>query len=191
MMGEMTRAFLALELPAAAHESAAAAIERLRAQVGTRDVKWVTPENLHITLRFFGSLDPEHIVRAQAEVQKLNGQFAAIASGWSELGAFPNPRRPQVIWFGLADEAGALKALAGEVNHRLVQAGFGRADKPFRAHVTAGRVRRGRRITWPTTSDCLTIAAPGFSIQQVALMESTLTPQGPVYTPLETARARP
>lgn len=190
-MGEMTRAFLALELPDEAHAAAADTIERLRAEIGARDVKWVAPENLHITLRFFGSLEAADIARVRAEVRQLDGRFAGIATGWSELGAFPNPRRPQVIWLGLSDEGGALKALAREVNGRLVRAGFGRADKPFRAHVTVGRVRRGRRIAWPTASDCLTISAPGFSIQQIALLKSTLTPQGPVYTPLETARARP
>jgi 2'-5' RNA ligase len=95
-----------------------------------------------------------------------------------------------VIWLGLKDEAGRIHAFAQEIEHRLVRAGFGRADKPFRAHVTLGRVRRERRIAWERASDGLTTPASDFSIQGLVLMKSTLMPAGPIYTPLETAQAR-
>ncbi len=186
----MTRAFLAVQLPPAAVETAAHITRRLRETCGTSDVKWVAPGNLHLTLRFFGDLDDGMLVRARDLVRSRQGAFEPCRSGWVGLGAFPSARRPQVIWLGLADEGGHLKAFAADMNRRLVRAGFGRADKPFKAHVTLGRVRRGRSLDWSAASEGLTIPGEGFSIASVALIKSRLTPQGPVYTPLETAHAQ-
>ncbi len=190
-MTTSTRAFLALELPAEAARLAAGVLSARASATGGSEVKWVRPENLHITLRFFGNLDPARLEAASAFVRGLDGQFAPIATAWAGLGAFPSERRVQVIWLGLADADRRLKALAREVNQGLVRGGFGRADKPFKAHITIGRVRRGRRVSWEQVSERLTIPDGAFSIATIALIKSTLTPQGPVYTPLATACARP
>ena len=187
---ETTRSFLALRLPEQAVGGAAAVLADLRRGLGDREVKWVAPALLHVTLRFFGDLDPEALGRAREWTRAQHGAWEAIPAGWRELGAFPSARRVQVLWLGLADETGGLRALAAEVERRLVQAGFGRGDKPFVAHVTLGRVRRGARVALPAGSERLTSPGAAFSITQMVLMQSVLTPQGPVYTPLETAEAR-
>jgi len=189
-MASSTRAFLALDLPAEARAAAADATARLRRACGEGDVKWVPPENLHVTLRFLGSLDPEALARARAVVADLDQRFDAVTVGWSRLGAFPSPRRPSVLWLGLADGEQRLSHLAREVERRLRAARFGRADKPFAAHVTIGRVRRGRRLIWPTESDRLTTPDGAFSMRAIVLYQSRLTPAGPHYAPLATARAR-
>jgi len=187
---EMTRSFLAFQLPPEAIEAAGAVLAQLRRQLGDRDVKWVAPALLHVTLRFFGDLDPEALARAREWTRGQEAAWEAIPAGWSDLGAFPSPRRAQVLWLGLADETGRLRAQAAEVERGLVQAGFGRGDKPFVAHVTLGRVRRGARIAPPADSERLTSPRTAFSIARMVLVKSTLTPSGPVYTPLETAEAR-
>lgn len=190
MASEATRAFLALSLPDEARRPVGDLLRRLRENTGGSDVKWVDMANLHITLRFFGDLDATALGRARELTAAWAGAFDPLPTGWAELGAFPNPRRPQVIWLGLKDDAGQVRAFAQEVEQRLVRAGFGRAEKPFRAHVTLGRVRRERRIAWERASDGLTTPALDFSIQRLVLMKSTLMPAGPIYTPLETAQAR-
>lgn len=190
MASDATRAFLALDLPAEARAAADRLLRGLRERLGGNDVKWVDAGNLHVTFRFFGDLDPDALARARALTAAWDGQFDPLPTGWVELGAFPSPRRPQVIWLGLRDEGGRLAALAREIEQRLVRAGFGRADKPFRAHVTLGRVRRERRVAWERVSDGLTMPAADFSIRRLVLMKSTLMPAGPIYTPLETATAR-
>jgi len=189
-VSDATRAFLALGLPDEARRLAGGVIGRLRENTGEFDVKWVDDGNLHVTLRFFGDLDAIALTRARELTVAWEGAFDPFPSEWAELGAFPNLRRPQVIWLGLKDEGGRIRAFAQEIEHRLVRAGFGRTDKPFRAHVTLGRVRRERRIAWERTSDGLTTPAEDFSIQKLVLMKSTLMPAGPIYTPLETAQAR-
>ncbi len=185
-----TRSFLALLLPASAVESAGRLLAGLRERHGDRDVKWVAPANLHLTLRFFGDLDAPGLERARAVVKERADAWEAIETRWQALGAFPSTRRAQIIWLGIDDERGALRALAADVERQLVRVGFGRGDKPFSAHVTLGRVRRGARFAWPAGSEGLTSPAAAFSISRMALMKSLLTPGGPVYTPLETADAR-
>jgi len=189
-MAEGTRTFLALALPEAARAEAALLAAALRERPGGDDVRWVEPRNLHLTLRFFGDLDEGELVRARALVRELDLGFAGRPTGWERLGAFPSPARVQVIWLGVRDPDGGVERLAAEVDQRICQAGFGRADKPFKSHVTLGRVRQGRRVTLDRMSERLTIPATGFSIATIVLMKSTLTPHGPVYTPLETATAR-
>jgi RNA 2',3'-cyclic 3'-phosphodiesterase len=188
-MSETTRSFLALALPREARAHAETLLAELRGRLGTGAVKWVVPENLHVTLRFLGDLDPQRLARARETTRLLDGAFAPTASGWKEIGAFPSPRRAQVLWLGLADGEERLHRLALEVNERLADAGLGRPDKPFVAHVTLGRVRRDRRVDWIAASDRLTIPAAAFSIQTIVLFKSRLTPAGPEYTPLETATA--
>jgi RNA 2',3'-cyclic 3'-phosphodiesterase len=188
-MPEMTRSFLALALPREARVGAEALLHELRERLGAGAVKWVAPENLHVTLRFLGDLDPQGLERAREATRLMDGAFAAIASGWQAIGAFPSPRRAQVIWVGLADGEKRLQGLAQGVNERLLRAGLGAPDKPFVAHVTLGRVRRERRVDWIAASDRLTIPAAAFSIRTIVLFKSRLTPAGPEYTPLETATA--
>ncbi len=185
-MEAKVRAFLALQLPEEAVHAAGGVTRQLRAALGDDDVKWVPPENLHMTLRFFGGLTAEEVARAALQVRGYPPRIRAVSTAWGRVGAFPSERRPQVIWLGFLRRAEAIVELAREVNRALERDGFGRADKPFRPHVTLGRVRRGRCIRWPLSDD-LTISQAAFSIDSIALIESRLTPRGPVYTPIETA----
>jgi len=187
-MSAITRAFLALTLPKAMIELAGDTQAELRSQHGDRDIRWVRPTNFHITLRFFGDLARPELDRAGDLVKSLDGKIAAVSSGWSCVGAFPSMGRPQVIWLGLRDPAGSLELLAESINGALVSRGFGPADKPFKAHVTLGRVRRGHRVSLTGGSNRLTISGETFNIGTITLMKSLLTPQGPVYTPIETAQ---
>lgn len=190
-MAGATRTFMALKLPEPALAGAAEVLTELRGRLGDRDIRWVEPANLHVTVRFFGDLDDPDLARARQLVQGLDRGFESLPTAWERLGAFPSPQRVQVVWLGLDDPEGRIAALAADVDRRTLQAGLGRADKPFKSHVTLGRVRRERRASFDRMSERLTIPATGFSIATIVLMKSTLTPQGPVYTPLETATARP
>lgn len=189
-MAEATRTFMALALPAAARAEAAGVAAALRGNPGGADVRWVEPQNLHLTLRFFGDLDDGELARARTVVRELDRGFAARPTAWERLGAFPSASRVQVIWLGVRDPDRGIDRLAADVDQSLRRAGFGPADKPFKSHVTLGRVRQGRRVALDRMSERLTIPTTGFSIATIVLMKSTLTPHGPVYTPLETATAR-
>jgi 2'-5' RNA ligase len=114
----------------------------------------------------------------------------AIPGALGGLGAFPNLARPRVLWAGLARGAEEATALARAVDGALADAGFGRPDKPFRAHLTLARVREGARGL-STLSEYVPPPAPEPAIlDRVVLMKSDLHPAGSRYTPLLEVRLR-
>jgi 2'-5' RNA ligase len=165
----------------------------LMERVGSARVKWVEPANLHLTLYFFGSLVEEELARARAVVQELAGRWEPIPAAWGELGVFPSRGRIQVIWLGFRQGGEAMRRLAGEVHARLRRAGFPPPDKPFRPHLTLGRVRRGQRVRWEELEGGgrgLTLEGPQPIMRSMVLYQSVLRPQGPLYKPLIEAPAR-
>lgn len=189
----MTRAFLALLLPPRLLEAAWEVSLRMQAAAPPRLVRWVPKENFHLTLRFFGDLEPARLERALAETAALDGTFPAVRARLGRVSAFPSESRPSVLWIGL-ESHGRLEALATEVDRHLVAAGFGPADKPWKSHLTLGRIGREERISPPVarnllSSGRLTAETSEDTIGAIALIESELRPQGARYTPLRTAIA--
>ncbi len=149
-----------------------------------RDVAWVAPDNVHLTLKFLGGVEA-------ARLDAVAGALAGAVAGCRPfdltvrgLGAFPTPARPRVLWAG-ADEGAALAAtLARRVDDALVALGFPAESRAFSAHVTLGRVRAPRSN--PRLVEALAGGA-AFGRQRVdrlALMRSELSPRGARYTEL-------
>lgn len=189
-MGERTRAFLAFLLEQPILDAAADVQRQMRELFTPGSVKWVDPDNFHITVRFFGDLDRKGLDRALRVVEQLDGRFEAVPVRIDAVSAFPSPSRPQTLWIGVSSGEEGLAALAGRVDLALREAGFGRSDKAWKSHLTIGRVRRGvsARVPQDWTAG-LTWAAGDSNISRIALMESELRPEGPRYTPLRMASA--
>lgn len=174
---------MAVLLPDAVRANLATEIERLRRSV--RDVSWVAAENLHLTLKFLGEVEPgrlDGVATALAGVVTAAPAFPLALRG---LGAFPSPTRPRVIWAGVTDAVEVVQ-LAARVEEALAQLGLPREGRPFSAHVTLGRVREPRRD--PVLAAGLAEGAGrefgAFRVDQVALMRSDLSPRGARYTAL-------
>jgi 2'-5' RNA ligase len=174
------RAFFAVELGPAARRAAEAAAGELRGRPCGDGVRWVRPEGLHVTLRFLGDVDSARIAplaaRARSELAPLRP--FRVRLGPAEL--FPTPRRPRVVALGVAPEA-PLAALAGALERASVALGFGPAERPFRAHLTLGRVRDRR---CPDVAG-LAVPAEEIAVEEAVLFRSELAPSGARYTPLE------
>jgi 2'-5' RNA ligase len=173
------RAFLAVELSAPAR-AAAAALARELAR-GAEGVRWARPETYHVTLHFFADLEPGAV---PALARSLAGALAGVAPFALRLGAprlFPDARRPRVVALGLEPEA-RLGALAVAVERGVAAAGLPPADRPFRAHLTLGRVGgRVARVALPAS----TPPAPETEVRELILFRSELRPEGARHTPLE------
>jgi 2'-5' RNA ligase len=181
------RCFLALTFSREDLAPAVDLIQRLRSGLGDRKVKWVSPDNLHLTLYFFGDLNRGRLIQAKRVVESLSGAWEPVPVAWDIVGCFPSRRRVQVIWLGLRDSGESLSKLSRKAHGRLQEADFPPPDKPFRAHLTLGRVRRGEKVHWEDLEEAsggLTVDAPPFTIRSMQLFQSTLRPQGPLYTPL-------
>jgi 2'-5' RNA ligase len=178
--GDPIRAFVAVELSPEAREQAAKAIEGLRGLLGD-DVRWVHPEKLHLTLKFLGDVDPDQVPKlAQRVAAKLVGESSFdVALGG--LGSFPSARAARVVWLGVSAGAAPLARLARKVDAAAARLGVPRERRPYRAHLTLGRLRRPGHVP-------LERAAPpdsvSFPVNEVVLFESRLSSSGSTYVPL-------
>jgi 2'-5' RNA ligase len=133
------RLFLAINLPPRERQALHDATAPLRAAAG--DVAWVAEERLHLTLKFLGEQREEHARRlgdALAPVVARHRSFAVDVGG---AGAFPNLREPRVVWMGVTDDP-KLELLHHDVEATCAALGHEVEGRPFRAHITLGRVRQ-------------------------------------------------
>jgi 2'-5' RNA ligase len=178
----VTRTFVAVFPPPEIVESLTAFIPRLRDAI-PEGVKWVERENLHMTLRFFGDLTDKKVRQAIETTEAFAAARAPIEGVLAGLGAFPSLHRPRVFWIGMRQGGEALETLAQDLDMAYRKSGFGRADKPFRAHLTVGRVRQGWNVDGGRIAG-LNYESQTFILGGISVVKSQLTPKGPVYSSL-------
>ncbi len=183
------RSFIAVESSEEVRQAVGRLLQKL--QPLCRDVKWVEPENMHLTLKFLGDVDSEQVPELWEAVQKAVSGSPAFELEIRGTGAFPNLRRPNVFWVGTGQGTDHLEALAERVEEALDPLGFRPEPRSFHGHLTLGRVRRwGPQLTalLEQLRKQEEYVAGWMPVQQVTLFSSELTPQGPIYTPLGHAR---
>ncbi len=175
---------MAILLPDSQRAALATEIERLGARA--RGVGWVAPENLHLTLKFLGGVEPARLERVAEVLAPAAAVAAPFELALRGLGAFPSSARPRVVWAGVQTGGDAVAALAARVEAALSPLDFPREDRPFSAHVTLGRVREPRGD--PALTAALVAGAATdfgrFQVERMALMRSDLSPRGARYTAL-------
>jgi len=160
--------------------------------VGNRAVRWVNIRNIHLTLKFLGDISPNQLDLLKQTLIVEARQAAPFSLDIGALGAFPNPRRPRVIWIGLQAPA-ALASLHRGLESALARVGYPPESKPFTPHLTIGRVSP-KATTAEIQSLCAgleetTIAPIGsVDIDTLHLFKSDLQPTGPIYTRLFSAK---
>ena len=175
------RLFLAVFPPAAVQHAAFGAIEALR-RPGD-GVSWVKRENLHYTMRFLGEVGQDGARRAAEAASEAAARSRAFPAVLGGLGAFPGPRRARVLWVGMAEGGPELEALARDLDRALAARGFDRADRPFSAHLTIGRVREpGPDWTDRLAAVSLPAGSARFTVDRIRVVESKLDPRGSIYT---------
>ena len=186
------RAFIAVTLPPEVRHFLTDLQRKVR-QAADVPVKWVETENLHLTLAFLGNVDETKT----PDISKIMHTAAAGAQPLTlkvaGLGVFPNPRRPRIVWAGLTGDVPELQRLQWAVAEGLATLGFPRDDKPFRPHLTLGRVRDSASSVQSETLGRAVagLAATGersFSVADVHLIKSQLTGSGPIYTVIGSAK---
>jgi 2'-5' RNA ligase len=135
-----TRTFIAVETSAEIRARAVALQESL-AKTGA-EVKWSSPETMHITLLFLGEVDDRElhaVCRAVQEVAATEPTFSLSVSG---VGAFPTPRRPKILWAGITEGADELRRLYGKLEEKLLDLGcYRKEERGYTPHLTLGRTR--------------------------------------------------
>jgi RNA 2',3'-cyclic 3'-phosphodiesterase len=176
------RLFVAVNLPEPVRNQLYADTAALRAT--TDRVRWVAAPSLHVTLKFLGQQDDQRVGDLERALALVAGRHPPIDVRTGEVGAFPNFRRPRVVWVGMTGAA-ALTALAEDIDRTLAGLGVPTETRPFRAHLTLGRVKeeiKPAEARVLETAGSAPIAPRGFSIRTVDLMQSELGPGGSRYS---------
>lgn len=177
------RAFLAVPLPRQLQQSIRAVQRGLKGRIP--EARWTRSENLHLTLHFLGEIEQETLEKIKVSVlsvRRCQRPFQVEVKG---LGAFPNLRRPRVIWLGL-EPRGQLRQLHKVSQRCLRQAGVMTESRPYSPHLTIGRLRQHK----PDLTDLLKSAGENsigtLTVDKLVLFESRLRPEGAEHIPILT-----
>ncbi len=138
------RLFLGLNLDPAVRRRCYEATAPLRA--ARPDVHWVTEPKLHLTLKFLGEQEESVVSPVAAALDRVAGATRVMDLALGSLGAFPNFRRPRIVWVRVAPDP-KLELLHHDIEVACEALGFGLDGRPFRPHVTLGRVIELRNAT--------------------------------------------
>lgn len=183
------RTFVAVELP----KEVRGELKKIQQQLKPFNfpVKWVEPEQIHLTLSFLGDVLESRIDKLYEAVEKGRFGIKPFTLKPSSLGCSPNFKKPRVVWIGLEGEAEILAKLQKQIEENLLAYGFQpRVREKFTAHLTFGRVRRkatgGERLRLGQKLQKLifTPFAQVIKVETVSIIKSDLFPIGPVYTKL-------
>ena len=178
------RTFVAVLIAEEIRDKISEAQEALK-QLAPR-INWVAPGNFHVTLKFLGNVHEDSLPDLCSAVEKAVEGLKPFDIAFGDLGAFPNPRSARVVWAGIREGGKALSSLAGAVEDELAELGFEREDRPFRAHVTIGRVKDsktlGRLAEGIKEVNAQDLGAQ--RVESVCIMQSELLREGPRYSPL-------
>ncbi len=154
------------------------------------DLKPVSVENMHITLRFIGEV-PLAKVQEICEALQRSVKFRPFTMRIEGIGAFPNVHRPRVIWAGVTTGALELTKLAREVDEALRKAGIPPSEERFTPHITLHRVKSLRNIS-SLLKHIDSVINEFFGevlVDKVKVKRSILTSSGPIYNDLCVVKA--
>lgn len=178
------RAFIAIPMSDAIKEGILAAGLRL-SSTGIK-ATWVKAGAIHLTLKFLGDVDMDRTMEITHALEEAAGGIGPFSIRVRDLGAFPNGRRPRVIWAGVDEETGALIRLVENIEERLSHLGFKKEGRRYHPHITVGRVRGAPK-------DLSTHLAEPFEtedqeVEELVLFQSELHSSGAIHTPLSRVR---
>jgi 2'-5' RNA ligase len=183
------RVFCAVELPPEVRERVGVYVAGLREKFSHVRASWERAEKLHLTLKFIGEMRPtsvESLSQAAGRAASSAGPFSISIEG---AGAFP-PRGPaRVLWLGVADDSGGLASLHKRLEEECHAAGFPREQRPFSPHLTLARLRTPAGVRPLAEHHKASPFEPApFTVSELVVMRSELTPAGSRYTPISRHR---
>jgi 2'-5' RNA ligase len=186
------RAFLAITLPEGVLREVDAVereVQRRAGEGARRAVRWVVTSNLHLTLKFLGEASTANLNALSRVVEAITARHAPFSFTVVGLGAFPNTRRPRVIWVG-AEAPPDLQELARAIEGETRRLGYPAEERPFTPHLTLGRISQNARpdevnMVAKALGEMKVGSLGKVQVDALHLYRSELRPGGSVYTPLQ------
>lgn len=177
------RCFLALDPPEEVLRGIATIQNHLRKLI-RGDIRWVRPEGIHSTLKFFGDISAGDVANIAAAVEKAAEKEMPFSLAIGGAGLFPDPHRPRILWLGMNGDVERLLVFQKEIEEALLQIGFPREERPFRPHLTLGRIKTAKGLIGLARAleKGEEYTAGRFTASGLSLIQSELTPGGAIYT---------
>jgi len=188
-MSELTRTFIAVDFDNPTIVEKVQEAQRRLVEAGAM-MKLVEPQNLHITLWFFGELDRGRLDMVLREAREV--KFKPFKVDVKGVGYFPGGRRVNVIWLGVEDPENGFKTLLDQLLERLPKRGFRYDKRGFTPHLTIGRVKyvKDKQRLLNAIQEMKEIMFGEQVIDKLKVKKSTLTSRGPIYSDLLVVEAR-
>ena len=180
---ETIRTFVALELPEKLKESIVQLQRHL--ECSGADVKWVRTSGFHLTMKFLGSVPQANVPDIIDALEPITGHHHRMRITVRGVGAFPNQRKPRVVWVGMKGSE-SLNPLQADIEKAMDRIGFEPEARPFIPHLTLGRVKslKGHRELVNALKEQADWSTEEFELTRLHLMKSELHSRGAVYTSL-------
>jgi 2'-5' RNA ligase len=188
------RSFIAVELP----ETVKTGLQRIQTELTLPQysfVKCVAPEGIHLTLKFLGNISANKVTDITGVMEQASQGVNPFQLQLIEIGAFPNMRRPRVLWVGIEGEVDKLVGWQQRIDNGLVPLGFAKEARPFTPHLTLARLRENC-----SPGDILHFGEMlasshvdvdyNFTVNSLNLMRSQLFPTGAVYSRLSEVKLK-
>ncbi|MBN2163103.1 MAG: RNA 2',3'-cyclic phosphodiesterase [Pontiellaceae bacterium] len=175
------RAFIAAEIGADLREKLTDLQRKLK-QVEA-DVRWITPDGIHLTLAFLGNIPEDRINAVSEAIDRAGAGHTRFDFAVCGTGYFGSTRHPRIIWAGVADSPPLLR-LQRQILRELQQSGIAFDNKPFSPHLTLGRIKRVDRNTealLQEVNERSSVDLGMSTISHVDLIQSTPKPTGAEY----------
>lgn len=186
---DTARLFIACEVPDEVKENIGTLITNLKARSAT-DVRWIKPEGVHITLKFLGETPVKKLPAIKLAIQEAVVGHSPFELEFSNIGTFGGREGLRIMWVGIAGDVLRLEALVRAVNAALSVVGFEPERRPFRPHLTLGRVKdeiaTRRRAEIEVAVGKMDVPPTAWRTAQVSLMRSRITTGGAFYDVLAT-----
>ncbi len=181
----LIRSFLAIEIPGTILKKIDE-VQRDLKSTGA-DVRWTSPEKIHLTLKFFGNIEEsefELIVKSLEGPARDTSCFSLKVRG---IGAFPHIKSPRVIWMGLVDGREILAPFQKQLEKDLEKIGYVPEERKFHPHLTLGRMQsgKGKEGLIGRMEKYREEEFGEFQVERIVLFKSDLKPTGPIYTSLK------
>ena len=172
-----------MEIPASLRRELAEIIREFQTEV-PRGIKWVSEENLHITLQFIGDTKDEDIPEIVRFSQNVFSKIGKLQFFKPEIRIVPG-RFPRIVWVSLKTENREIVKAVRKIRNKLQELGYEPDSKSLKFHITLGRVKRKLPEHFIATALTKKISAENFEVSEAVFYRSILRSDGPVYEKIE------
>jgi 2'-5' RNA ligase len=149
-------------------------------------IRWVAYENLHVTVKFIGEVDPTILPPLVKSLKSVASHFKPFRIQIENVAVFPTARKPRILFVGLGDKENNLVNIFEEIETQIEEFGIKRELRRYVGHITIGRIKSQKNIhkLFELLPSCSDRFFGQETVNHFSLKQSELTPKGPIYSTL-------